>query len=238
MSFTAVPPSMTRSSFAEVSSNTTLDGSNEFVYTDTSSADVTITLPGTTNNNGQTFSIAKSTSDFNKIVISPDGTDTVDGGSSINVHSFTESVDLICDEENDNWVVLRRNVRPYDGSFSPTVSGLFYSGGDFKYIRLWSVCLVRFSYNYSSSTGTEFQFGTPGGQAVATNPSAIAACGAMDFSATDDHPYIFTRTGGDAFLNATTSDGSGDYTTPINGSGLPSANGSMIGFFQLQNWLD
>lgn len=87
-----------------VSTNTTLNRTRWTVLVDTSSGDITITLPAAATYAGQVYNIKKKTSDPNKVIIDGNVSETIDGSLTAEITVQYESITIQCD--GTEWFIL------------------------------------------------------------------------------------------------------------------------------------
>lgn len=87
-----------------ISSDYTLTLSDEVVFVDCSTSDVVVTAPSASGISGREFSVKRKPGGSFNCVISASGSETIDGGSSVNLYYDYEAISLISD--NNNWLIL------------------------------------------------------------------------------------------------------------------------------------
>ena len=80
-----------------VTSNTLLDNSYHIVFVDSTSGNITITLPALLTNVGKSYIIKNIGA--NKVIINPNGSDLIDGSASLVINNIYESYRLEADTE-------------------------------------------------------------------------------------------------------------------------------------------
>ena len=113
-----------------VATNTTLlTTGNEVVFVDTTAGDVTLTLPPSEDT--VVYRIAKITGDLNKVIISPDGAETIDGVTSWELYDRYTSFQIAGD--GSNWFSIKeptaRTAYYKDVKAAGTPGGTFTAGG-------------------------------------------------------------------------------------------------------------
>ena len=71
---------------------------------DTSSGAITVNLPAGSSNQDKTITVKKTTNDTNQITISPNGSDTIDGDSSLVIGGYQASVTMVMN--GTNWYII------------------------------------------------------------------------------------------------------------------------------------
>lgn len=79
--------------------NYTLTSDDEIILVDTTSGDVTISAPTAVGNQGKEWTIIKIVA-ANKVVIDPDGSETISGNSTHNLVNNNEIVSFVSDNSN------------------------------------------------------------------------------------------------------------------------------------------
>lgn len=93
-----------RHAYTSISTNTTLDATQNVVDVDVTSASVAITLPTAVGINGREYVIRKLDSSANTVTITPNGSETVNGSSDIVLDEQYESTIIYSD--GANWIQL------------------------------------------------------------------------------------------------------------------------------------
>lgn len=81
----------------------TLDSDNYTVLCDTSSNAITINLPASTSHTGRIYNI-KIIDATNNVTIDPNGSETIDGSSTLTLSTLNDSVTIQCD--GSNWYII------------------------------------------------------------------------------------------------------------------------------------
>jgi len=68
---------------------------NTFLLVDCTLGDVTVNLPSVVGSTGRKISVAKVDTTSNKIILSPDGSDTINGKSSVDIYSDNQVTEII-----------------------------------------------------------------------------------------------------------------------------------------------
>lgn len=87
------------------SSNTEILLENEYVLVDTSSGDVTVTLPDAGSALGRTYTVKKTDNTSNQITIEPRGTSTIDQQSNLSLTGSSRPSAKLISDGQDWWVV-------------------------------------------------------------------------------------------------------------------------------------
>ena len=90
----------------EISDDYTLTNRDYFAKVNTGGADKTLTLPSASTCSGRTYIIKKTDPDGGEIIIIPDGSETVDGDSQVNIAGQYSSITIISD--GSNWFITSR----------------------------------------------------------------------------------------------------------------------------------
>lgn len=106
--------------YASGSTTITLLAKNDHYELDASGGAFTATLPPVLGLDGQKMTLRKNSDDFTVITIDGDGSETVGGNSGTTLNTLNECVELLCDEANKNWIILRRDIPNNLKSFTPT----------------------------------------------------------------------------------------------------------------------
>ena len=93
-----------RHAYTSISTNTTLDATQNVVDVDATSASVAITLPTAVGINGREYVVRKLDSSANTVTITPNGSETVNGSSDIVLDEQYESTIIYSD--GANWIQL------------------------------------------------------------------------------------------------------------------------------------
>lgn len=86
-----------------VTTDTTLDGNNGAVFGDTSSNDITITLPPAGDQKDRVYHVKK-TAELNTLTIQGDGTETIDGEEAQEITNQYDSVTI--QSTGSEWFIL------------------------------------------------------------------------------------------------------------------------------------
>ncbi|MDV7392313.1 hypothetical protein RZS08_13195, partial [Arthrospira platensis SPKY1] len=87
-----------------LSTNTTLDSTHKTVLV---SGNITITLPTAVGITGKTYTIKKTDSNATEVVIDPNGAQTIDGFSTIEMYETNSVLTIVSD--GSNWKILWQN---------------------------------------------------------------------------------------------------------------------------------
>lgn len=86
-----------------IASNDTLSATDSVVFVNTSAGSVTATLPTAVGNAGKEF-LFKKLVDQHSVIITPDGSEKIDGKSSFSLYDENEAVSVV--SNNSNWYVF------------------------------------------------------------------------------------------------------------------------------------
>lgn len=92
-------------SIATITGNTTLDNTYSTVLVDTTSGNVTVTLPLASGANGRKYNIKKIAS-ANTLTIAISGSDTIDGQSSLTVTVQYVNAELQANAASTTWNII------------------------------------------------------------------------------------------------------------------------------------
>lgn len=115
---------------ANVSANTTLDGTHFTVIVDASSGAKTITLPAAATSTRRTYQVVKGDSTQNLVTITRTGADTISGATSVKLGGQWDSIEVQADAANNRWVLFDRPVPPFYGLLGKIIGANFNSTAD------------------------------------------------------------------------------------------------------------
>lgn len=183
MSLTRIKTNMTKINFVTASSDYTLKEYDGHVDVDSSGGTISVTMPSVSGLSGERYTIRKKSSDFNKITVSPDGTDTIDGGSSIVLPVEGDCITLVCDESNTDWVLEDKSFRSKQNSWTPTFSSGFgtVSSADCYWTRMPNGMFVSGSFVTDGSGFLTALVSVPGGFSINSDMPSLFLAGRASF---------------------------------------------------------
>ncbi len=217
----------------------------DFVYSGTTlTAGRTVTLPLAANNDGRKITVKKADSGAFTLTLDGNGSEKIDGLSSLVLPLRYDSVTVECD--GSAWHITdRKEYTPWT-AYTPTVDQLG-SGPTLNmyYMRQGNTLWVRGEITTGTGVGgTEVQIGTPSGVAIVTNAStnSIYAGHVIRVNSGITSVYHLLQTGTDTFFNIgyTTPSGS-NASTPIAGTTFigDSTRFTLIsGPIEISEWTD
>lgn len=131
----------------------TVLSTDDFILMTPNSADHTVTLPAIASNIGRLIKIRKTDSNFYKITVLPNGTDTINGQANTTLNTQNETIELIPDSSATNWIVISRMCNTEWQSYTPTLGGVTGTSTNTAYWRRVGDSMhVR---GYFKATGTD-----------------------------------------------------------------------------------
>jgi hypothetical protein len=100
-------PAYNQEIVTEITTNTTLSALNQVIKADTSSGNITVTLPTAVGNNGVHITVIK-TSASNTLTIDGNASETINGAATQDLGDLYEVMDVVSD--NANWVIVNSNA--------------------------------------------------------------------------------------------------------------------------------
>jgi len=98
------PPRTKKVTVNEYTSSQTLSVDNQDVLVDASSGSVTITLPASSSNTDRRYTIKKKDSSGNKVIIDANGSETIDGETTVELKLQYQYVTILCD--GTEWFII------------------------------------------------------------------------------------------------------------------------------------
>ena len=89
-------------SYANITADSTITTSNDLVFADSTAGQITVTLPSAISNGGVNFTIKKTDSSSNSVIIS--GSETIDGQASVSL--FYQNESLTVTSNNSVWFII------------------------------------------------------------------------------------------------------------------------------------
>lgn len=181
---TKVSPSVFRTNITKITTTYTINSGDGYIGCDSSGGSYTVSLPPVTGLDGKVYTIQKRTTDLNNIVIAANGSDDFDGNASkpnITLDTKGECVEIICDETNATWRILRRDVPAIVTSFTP--SGYQGIGTPTSvsclYTRFHGFCHLIYGLTTGTVSGSQIRFNMPTGMTIGgvDTTALVAGCG-------------------------------------------------------------
>lgn len=82
---------------------------DDIILADTTSNNVTVNLPAASGAEGKVLTIIKSAGASNNVIIDPNSTETLDGETTVEMHTNGDKVKIVCD--GSNWFSLTRQIQ-------------------------------------------------------------------------------------------------------------------------------
>lgn len=158
---------------------TDTDGVSVILMT-TGSSDRTVTLPTASANTSRIITVKKVDSGTGRLILSEEGTDLIDGYSSIRVPWQYDSVTVLCD--GTTWHVIDRTATSRSIAYTPTTAALgTVSGVNIRYQRVgWTSINIFGEITTGTTAGSEAQFGLPSGLTIGGDASSTVRYGKVD----------------------------------------------------------
>ena len=95
-------------SIKTVTASETLDLFDDTVLVDTTSGDVTLTLPTAASSTGKQYSVTKSAGASNDAIVDPNGAETIGGETSIKLPSIGDRITF--QSNGTSWTIVSENI--------------------------------------------------------------------------------------------------------------------------------
>lgn len=136
-------------SYSANSTGFTASADKEVYFLDSNGGAFTVDLPAASGLAGKRFVFKKVNTDFNKITIDPNGSETIDGATTYILNTPNESVVLVCD--GTSWYTAGGNRNNYLGQITTTLSWTTNRTETIYYSRMGSFLRIT---GKISATGT------------------------------------------------------------------------------------
>ena len=110
---------------ATITANATLDESDNIVLCN-NTTDITVTLPAASGIAGRTYYIKKINSSTNTVTIDGNGSETIDGATTVLLYVQYDAIRIISD--GNNWYVISDEIRPHQAGLELNTAQTLSSG--------------------------------------------------------------------------------------------------------------
>lgn len=174
----------------------------------TTSSAWTLGLYAASGNAGRTIKIIKTSSDTNFLTIDPNGSETINGLTTIGLYDQYEWVELLCD--GSNWLIINRYIPQIEKSYTPGTNGFgTISGVNVYYLRDGKFLNIYGDFVTGTTTADEARIDLPTNLTISTNiPEYTSPFGCLVINSARVQKYPIMATASDTYFNMATDDNS------------------------------